>query len=899
MNSLQKHYLKRKLNSNLSDRSGQDNLSLASAALELFKGSSRLMGTAMVSLIALATMVVTAPKARALPTGGQVVAGAGSATITTRGAVTEINQTSNRAVIEWQSFNVASNESVNFKLPNASGATLNRIRGAGVSTISGTVTSNGSLFFVNPNGMIFDVGSKVSVNSFVATTVDLTNSNFMAGQAAGNSAALDFNKASSVATAVIKLQGTITAASMGQVAVFGPQLVVASTSTINASRGAVFLGNYQTAKLSWQSRSIAGLASSGVTGFYGVSQTRQKNSIALATSFVQQDGLINAEGGLVTLVVAANSSLQNPTLSNYGTINAPDLLVSGILYSGSASLSAIDGSVNLFGGAVNAGGGGLLVNGTGVGIFNTSLKVKTLTTGNGGVLTSKNAAITIVGKTVTITNATIIADSSINDLATTTTRVKSGDSSVTILADQLTLKSNLVTTTGQIDSRSTKLSSLITGNSQISLMAKDLNSSFNRLVSTSAIAVTDPKRVNNLAKMTVQTGNSSIAYVSDDYSYRDNSYQTDVRGQLNGNNAISGARLGKGTTLLNGSNLVETAAVEPIKNSGVNSDANSGVNSGTGSAVQPEVNPGAATRPGVGKPLEAFAASGKGTPSSLATKNSPVSAPVSNSAPVVIPTPAISVPVKTEKVPNPVATTSSKEPSLTRSSPSVKKPTASVRQASLVPNSSSILLSFQNQALVIDAPQSSGVKIEPIKLASTMTPVTKSLVDSDPTLDDEDYLKNRLADAYARHFGNSKGRAIPFTDPDKAQPGLGFGGTDGLYGQEAPNPSVNLDFGRGLNQGFAVDEIKSTVPLKTLPAVKLQEIILHAPRESSPVNRQPELKPISLPLAPRMVPWHSGIRMQEIKFTVPAPAVEPKSSPLIHGNEVYVAPRFNRIRVAG
>jgi large exoprotein involved in heme utilization and adhesion len=65
--------------------------------------------------------------AQAAPTGGQVVKGA--AAITQSGATTNINQSTNKAAINWQKFSIAPSETVNFNQPSASAMTLNRVTG--------------------------------------------------------------------------------------------------------------------------------------------------------------------------------------------------------------------------------------------------------------------------------------------------------------------------------------------------------------------------------------------------------------------------------------------------------------------------------------------------------------------------------------------------------------------------------------------------------------------------------------------------------------------------------------------------------------------------------------------------------------------------------------------------
>ncbi|MCX8500411.1 MAG: filamentous hemagglutinin N-terminal domain-containing protein, partial [Alphaproteobacteria bacterium] len=113
---------------------------------------------------------------RAAPLGGQIATG--SATISASGLVTTINQSTDRAVIDWSSFNLSQNESAEFIVPSSTAATLNRISG-GISTISGTVRSNGTVYFSNPNGMVFDATSRVTANGFFATTGQSSNFDFM------------------------------------------------------------------------------------------------------------------------------------------------------------------------------------------------------------------------------------------------------------------------------------------------------------------------------------------------------------------------------------------------------------------------------------------------------------------------------------------------------------------------------------------------------------------------------------------------------------------------------------------------------------------------------------------------------------------------------------------------
>ncbi len=113
------------------------------------------------------------------PSGGQVVGG--SASISSAGNEVTINQTSDKAIINWQSFSIDSHETTRFVQPSSSSIALNRITGQDPSRIFGALVANGNIFLVNPNGIIFGTNARIDVNGLVATTHDITNENFMAG----------------------------------------------------------------------------------------------------------------------------------------------------------------------------------------------------------------------------------------------------------------------------------------------------------------------------------------------------------------------------------------------------------------------------------------------------------------------------------------------------------------------------------------------------------------------------------------------------------------------------------------------------------------------------------------------------------------------------------------------
>ena len=90
-------------------------------------------------------------------------------------------QSTNKAIIDWQSFNIQADEATHFQMPSSDSFNLSRVTGGVGTEIFGTLTSNGNLMLLNPNGILFGASSKIDVGGLIATTSNITNDNFMAG----------------------------------------------------------------------------------------------------------------------------------------------------------------------------------------------------------------------------------------------------------------------------------------------------------------------------------------------------------------------------------------------------------------------------------------------------------------------------------------------------------------------------------------------------------------------------------------------------------------------------------------------------------------------------------------------------------------------------------------------
>ena len=170
------------------------------------------------SVLALALASVSSqaaePASDQLPSGGQVQAG--QANISQADHQLTVTQSSDRAVIDWQSFDVGSDAQVHFDQPSVSSATLNRVLSSNPTQVMGRITAPGQVFLVNPNGVLFGPNSQVDVGGLAASTLDIDNFDFMAG---------DLRFHSGAGSGSITSQGEIETTLGGFVALLAPEVI--------------------------------------------------------------------------------------------------------------------------------------------------------------------------------------------------------------------------------------------------------------------------------------------------------------------------------------------------------------------------------------------------------------------------------------------------------------------------------------------------------------------------------------------------------------------------------------------------------------------------------------------------------------------------------------------------
>ena len=291
------------------------------------KTSSAIVRTLLLGTTCLSTINVGA--ALADPTGGTVVTG--SATISSTGTATTINQSTNRALINWDSFSIAAGGSVRFNQPNSGSITLNRVIGSAPSSIYGSLLANGQVWLINSNGILFGRGSQVNVGGLIATTSDIADRDFEDGN-------FNFNGGSG---ASVVNEGTIRTRSGGSVVLSGAS--VQNHGLIEADAGTVVLGGASAFTVDFDGDNLLRYAIAAPTGKADNGQTGVSNS-----------GTISANnGGRVIMTARAAADIAGAVINNTGIITA----TSAKLQNGEVVLDGGDGDVNVAG-TIDASGAG-------------------------------------------------------------------------------------------------------------------------------------------------------------------------------------------------------------------------------------------------------------------------------------------------------------------------------------------------------------------------------------------------------------------------------------------------------------------------------------------------------------------------------------------------------------
>ncbi|WAC75662.1 YDG domain-containing protein [Roseateles sp. SL47] len=276
--------------------------------------SSYVGGVFALSVLSQAMAQTQPPAPAALPTMPTVVAG--QASLSTAGTTLTIKQTTDKLITNWAGFNISAGNTVSFEQPSAKAVALNRVKGTGNSKIDGTLTSNGRVFLVNPNGVIFGAGASVAVGSLVASTLDIKDDDFVRGsyRFSGSGGSVENNARI--------LAGT--ASNDAYVALIGG--AVTNTGALHAGEnGTVAMG-----------------AGADVTLDLG-GPVRLRVNQGLADAVITHSGSAYAGGGQVVLSALGTSAMHAGVINQTGILNAENLAQGP---GGSVLLTADGGTIN-------------------------------------------------------------------------------------------------------------------------------------------------------------------------------------------------------------------------------------------------------------------------------------------------------------------------------------------------------------------------------------------------------------------------------------------------------------------------------------------------------------------------------------------------------------------------
>jgi filamentous hemagglutinin family protein len=275
-----------------------------------------------ISLIASA-LLATTTISNASVTGATVTSG--SATVAQNGAITNINQSTNKASINWQSFSIGANEVVNFNQPSSSSITLNRVVGNEKSIIDGALNANGQVWILNSSGVLFGKNASINTSGLLATTANLSDQDFNAG---------NYNFTNANSNSIIN-QGTIEVANSGSVILASKEVV--NEGKIKAIKGKIHLVGADSYSINLNNNSLANI----------------KVDKGVLDAMVKNSGTIIADGGEIYLTTNAVDELFKSLVQNTGIIEAN-------------SIDGLSGKVEIFahGGTAQVGGS-IIAEGTG------------------------------------------------------------------------------------------------------------------------------------------------------------------------------------------------------------------------------------------------------------------------------------------------------------------------------------------------------------------------------------------------------------------------------------------------------------------------------------------------------------------------------------------------------
>jgi filamentous hemagglutinin family protein len=285
------------------------------------------------------SLMIAPALAQSLPTGGSVAAGSVSIATPTSTQL-NITQSSQSAVVNWQGFSVGQGSAVNIQQPNSSAAILNRVTGNTPTSIAGSLTANGQVYLVNPNGIAITATGVVNTSGgFVASTLWISDADFESGKRifTGNGASAEVSNA-----------GIITVGRGGYAALIGG--TVSNSGSIFVPLGKVGLGSGERATLDFSGDGFLQVALPTAAGGTG--------------AMINNAGSIRVNGGSVIISAATAREAARNAINISGLVQARSIGgQTGSIFIGGGTGGAVNISGRLSATSRLATGGAIAVTG--------------------------------------------------------------------------------------------------------------------------------------------------------------------------------------------------------------------------------------------------------------------------------------------------------------------------------------------------------------------------------------------------------------------------------------------------------------------------------------------------------------------------------------------------------
>lgn len=252
----------------------------------------------LLSRIIMANALLVSPIIWAAPQGGIVTSGTGD--INSQGLITNIHQSSQQLIVDWNSFNLNANEIVNFYQPDASSVAVNNINQYDGSRINGQINANGQIILINPRGLIFGSDSQINTAGLIVSTLSVAKESFLNGEY--------FFQDLDDGQGVIINNGTIHASS-GGITLLGDSVI--NNGIIQAELGYINLAAGKQAYLSFDDQGFLSVK---------IDQEVLNNELGLDQA-IENNGELSA-GGRVAISAKTSSELFDRAINNTGIVKA-------------------------------------------------------------------------------------------------------------------------------------------------------------------------------------------------------------------------------------------------------------------------------------------------------------------------------------------------------------------------------------------------------------------------------------------------------------------------------------------------------------------------------------------------------------------------------------------------